>query len=204
MKSKRRVIQTQHTEPDYPTLQSHLANRRRFLAVAGASVAASAVAAACNRAMGTGPADAGTDPDPDAAPPQPDADIELLGAEPYPDYYTVRLPGTGELSAYLVDGGYASFYAVAVTYVTDSYHVLIDDLPGAQDVVRSTLAEHTYDSLNTAQGVTGAESDIRDALDAHCQTEHGQPATIEAVTLYISYLSPIVDIDGDMPFPSYP
>lgn len=207
MKSKRRVVQPQHTEPDYPTLQSHLASRRRFLTVAGASVAASAVAAACNRAMGTGPADAGAEPDaaPDAAPPGPDAiTIEIGGIEAEPSYFTVRIPVSSELSAYLMDGGYASFYVIAATYVADSYQVLQELMNGAQDVCRSTLEEFTYDALNTAQGITGAEQDLRDALDEFCEADHGQPATLEAVTLHISYLSPYADIDGDMAFPEYP
>jgi hypothetical protein len=202
MRSKRRVINAQHAEPDYPTLQSHLASRRRFLAVAGASVAASAVAAACNRSLGAGPGDAGTDPD--AAPPQPDATIEIGGVENGPDYFTLRIPVTDELSAYLADGGYASFYVIAATYVAESYQALLDDMSGAGDALRASLEEHTYDALSTAAGITGAEADLRDALDDFCEAEHGQAATIEAVTLYISYLSPVVDIGGDMAFPSYP
>jgi len=204
MKSKRRVVASEHSEPDYPTLQSHLASRRRFLTVAGASVAASAVAAACNRAMGVGPGDAGPEPDPDAAPPQPDATIEIGGVAPGPDYFTLRIPIEGELSAYLIDGGYASFYIIAATYVAESHQVLQDLTNGAQDVCRATLEELTYDALNTAEGVAGAEQDLRDALDNFCEAEHGYPATLEAVTLYISYLSPYADIGGDSAFPEYP
>lgn len=204
MKSKRRVIATQTTEPEYPTLRSHLASRRRFLTVAGASVAASAVAVACNRAMGAGPGDAGTNPEPDAAPPQPDATIEVMGVESVPDYFTLRIPVSNELSAYLIDGGYASFYVITATYVAETYQVLQELMNSAQDVCRSTLEDFTYDALNTAQGITGAEQDLRDALDEFCETEHGHPATLEAVTLHISYLSPYADIDGDSAIPEYP
>jgi len=214
MKSKHRVVKTEHTEPDYPTLQSHLSSRRKFLSYAGVTVAAGAVAAsalatACNRSLGAGPDDAGIDPDatppqPDATPPQPDATIEIGGVEPQPDYFTVRIPVSGELSAYLIDGGYASFYVIAATYWADSYHALVDTMTDAQDVCRVSLEEHTYDALNTAAGLTGAEADLRDALDDFCEGQHGQPATLEAVTLHISYLSPTADIGGDAPFPEYP
>jgi len=202
MKSKRRVVRAQAAEPDYPSLNQHQATRRKFLTYAGASLAAGAAWAACDRAMGAGDGDAGTDPD--AAAPQPDATIEIGGVTPGPDYFTVRIPVSGEVSAYLVDGGYASFYVIAATYNADSYTVLQNQMNGARDVCRSALEELTYDSLSTAQGVTGAEQDLRDALDELCEADHGQPATIEAATLYISYLSPYADIDGDMAFPQYP
>jgi hypothetical protein len=74
----------------------------------------------------------------------------------------------------------------------------------AQDVCRSTLEDFTYDALNTAQGITGAEQDLRDALDVFCEAEHGYSATLEAVTLHISYLSSYADIDGDSAGPEYP
>ncbi len=206
MKSKRLVVATQTAEPDYPTLRSHLASRRRFLTVVGASVAASAVAAACNRSMSAGTGDAGPDPDPepDAAPTQPEVTIEIGGVESLPDYFTLRIPVSNDLSAYLIDGGYASFYVVVATYVAESYQVLQDLMNDAQDVCRSTLEEFTYDALNTAQGITCAEQYLRDALDEFCEADHGQPATLEAVTLHISYLSPYADIDGDQAFPEYP
>ena len=52
--------------------------------------------------------------------------------------------------------------------------------------------------------ITGAEQDLRDALDVFCEAEHGYSATLEAVTLHISYLSTYADIDGDGAGPEYP
>jgi hypothetical protein len=216
MKSKPRVVQTQTAEPEYPSLQEHLASRRKFLTYAGVTVTAGALAAACNRSLGAGQPDASTEPDatppqpdatppqPDATPPQPDATIEIGGIEQQPDYFTVRIPVSGEVSAYLVDGGYASFYVIVATYWADSYDELQEHMADAQSVCRVTLEEHTYDALNTAAGITGAESDLRDALDDFCEVQHGQPATLEAVTLHISYLSPVAELGGDSPSPEYP
>jgi len=209
MKSKPRVVTTHTAKPEYPSLQEHLAGRREFLTYAGITVTASALTAACGRSLGAGATDASTEPDatvpqPDAVPPQPDATFEIPGVDQQPDYFTVRIPVSSEVSAYLVDGGYASFYVIVATYRADSYQELLDHMNDAQSVCRVTLEEHTYDALNTAAGITGAEADLRDALDDFCELQHGQPATLEAVTLHISYLSPVAEIGGDMPSPEYP
>lgn len=190
----KRVIQkfTRPQDAGYPSLQEHLTTRRRFLEVAGVAVAAGGLATACGRALGNeGEPDAGTPPPP--------------GVYPGPDFYTLRIPDEGDLYAYLIDGGSAQFYVELVTYRYDSFQALLNHIDDASSRARSTLQEHTYDSLSTAQGVIAAEDEIHEALDALVMElgAHGE-ATIEALTLHITYLDPEPIMMGDAPFPSYP
>lgn len=190
----KRVIRKsdQPREPGYPSLRSHLTTRRRFLEVAGVAVAAGGLATACGRPMGNQS--------------EPDASIpDAPGGDPGPDYFTLRIPGEGELYAYLIDGGSAQFYVELATYHQDSFQVLLDNFEDASNRARSILQEYTYDGLNTAQGVIGAEDDIHEALDALVMelSAHNE-ATIEALTLHITYLDPEPMMMGEAPFPSYP
>ncbi|MFH2010149.1 MAG: hypothetical protein ABI333_26360 [bacterium] len=205
MKKKTRVTTAVTPELGYPSLQEHLSTRRRFLGLAGASLAAGTLAAACNRAMGAGgDADAGPDPEPDATVPN-DVSIEIGGIEPEPDYYTLRIPVSGSSSAWLIDGGYAAFHVSLVTYAADSYQALLDNLGEAENRCRTTLQDFTYDGLNSATGITGAEEDLLETLDLYCQelNSHTYP-TIEALTLTLTELSPPAEIGGAAPEPSYP
>lgn len=199
----------------YPSLREHLATRRRFLGLAGAasaSVAAGGLFAACYRGLGSAPEpdaeaprpDART-PSPDASTPGPDAHVEMPGESPWPSYFTLRIPVDGNLSAYLVDGGYCTFYVELVTYIEASYLALMEHLDAAGDRCRNAIADFTYDTLSTAAGVASAEDDVHDELDALASelTQTTGP-TIEAVTVTISYLEPYAPIDGGMPEPSYP
>jgi len=182
----------QPQEPGYPSLQSHLTTRRRFLEVAGVAVAAGGLATACGRALGN-------EGEPDASTPTPP------GGDPGPDYYTMRIPDDGELYAYLIDGGSAQFYVELATYHYDSFGALADHIDDAASRARSTLQEYTYDSLNTAQGLIAAEDDLHEAMDALVMelSAHSE-ATIEALTLHITYLDPEPMMMGEAPFPSYP
>ena len=153
---------------EYPSLKEHLATRRRFLGVAGATLAAGGLAA-CTRSLSGEDGDAGVTPD--ARPNGPDATIATPGEAPYPDYYFVRIPAEGDLYVYLADGGYLTGYVEASTYSQASYLALLDHLDTAAERCRAALVDFTYDQLNTAAGVDMAEADLVDALDALCQED---------------------------------
>jgi hypothetical protein len=201
---------TVDTQTEYPSLREHLATRRRFLGVAGASLAVGTLHAACSRSMGSpGDGDATVPPDvtlplPDATVPHPDTG-PIDGGEQLPEYYIIRIPVTGELSAYLLDNGYAQFYVEVATYVLDTANALQEDMVAAEDACRPCVSEYTYDSLNTAAGVLACEEDLLTALDEHVMLAEGHTTpTVEHVTLTISYLEPYAEIGGAREAPSYP
>lgn len=184
-------------------------SRRRFLEVAGTSLAATGLLAACGRALGGMESDGGVDPDaeprPDGHVVHPDADIEILGDIEQPDYFILRIPDSGDLTAYLVDGGYCMFFVKVATYNADSYDALRENPSSAQQRCREIIADFTYEALDTAQGVADAEDDLLEALDSLCQELNGHSnPTLEAVTLHITYLDSQTHMDGGMPEPSYP
>jgi hypothetical protein len=156
------------------------------------AVAAGGLATACGRALAT-------DSEPDASIP------DAPGGDPGPNYYSLRIPGEGELYAYLIDGGSAQFYLEVATYRQDSYQALVDHFEDASTRARSTLQEHTYDGLSNAQGFIAAEDELHLELDALVMelNAHNE-ATIEALTLHITYLDPEPMMMGEAPFPSYP
>ncbi len=195
---------TRDEAAEYPSLREHLASRRRFLGLAGASLAAGALHAACNRSLGApGDPDA-TVPLPDATPPQPDTG-PVPGGERPPDYYTIRIPVSDDLSCYLMDEGYAQFYVEVVTYMLDSANALQENLSDAEEVCRQTVSEYTYDSLITAAGVTACEADLLTNLDELVMELEGHTdVTLEHATATFSYLEPYAEIGGAMGQPSYP
>jgi hypothetical protein len=196
-------------ETSYPTLQEHLKSRRQFLGLAGASVATSGLLLACGgRNIGQSPPDGGVGPDARTRPDGeigPDADTELMGDIAYPEYYLLRIPKTGDLVAYLMDGALCQFWVEVATYVAASYDALNADLDTAAERCRQTLVDFTHDELNTAQGVAAAEDDLVDAMDQLCQELlNHQDQTIEAVTLTITYLDPNGGMGGAPRSPDYP
>ncbi|MFC1482454.1 hypothetical protein ACFL51_01470 [Myxococcota bacterium] len=213
MARRRRIPSTDsQSTPEYPTLREHLTSRRRFLEIAGATIAASGLGAACDRGLGAGSDPDASTPQPDGSAPPPDGSVPpdashppVPGGEREPHYYTLRLPAQDSASAYLIDDGYAAFYVIAATYDEQSYEALAADLQQAVDRCRSTIEEYTYDELVTSQGVAAAEDDIVASLDVLCQelNNHTYP-TMEGVTLYLTMLEPSTDILGDMAEPSYP
>lgn len=197
----KRPIRQATTQPEqrYPSLKEHVANRRRFLAVAGASMAAGGLWAACTRGLGSG-----GEPGPDAHV-EPDADITILGDVEEPQYYLLRIPVTDDLSSYLADGGYCTFYVELATYTASSYDTLVAHMADAEERCRSVLQDFTYDNLNTAAGVASAEDDLLDGLDELVQELEGHTTpTLELVTLTISYLEPYEQMDGGIGLPEYP
>ena len=192
----------------YPSLKEHLATRRHFLGLTGAtgvSLAAGGLLGACTRHLGQSPDPDAQAPKPDAGSPSPDGHIDMPGEMPYPDYFTLRIPVESSLSAYLLDGGYCNFYVEMVTYVEATYLALFEHLATAGDRCRSVLEDLTYDTLSTAAGIAAAEEDLQDELDALVtELTLVQGATVEAVTLNILLLEPYAPMDGGMPEPSYP
>lgn len=209
MAKRKKQPTTVDTQTEYPSLREHLATRRRFLGVAGASLAVGTLHAACSRSMGSpGGEDATVTVSPDATIPLPDATVvhpPIDGGEQLPEYYIIRIPVIGELSAYLSDNGYAQFYVEVATYVLDTANALQEDMVAAEDACRPCVSEYTYDSLNTAAGVLACEEDLHTALDEHVMEAEGHTTpTVEHVTLTISYLEPYAEIGGAREAPDYP
>jgi hypothetical protein len=205
----RRPLGESHHAGAYPSLRQHMATRRRFLGLtgaAGATLATGSLLGACMRSLGATEGDDAGAPDartPDAR--TPDGHIEMPGEMPWPDYFTLRIPATNHISAYLVDGGYCGFFVELVTYEEPTYLSLLDHMSSAETRCRNTVSELTYDTLNTAAGISSAEDDLLDALDALAGELNGHTnPTIEAVTLTLVQLEPYAPIDGGMPQPSYP
>lgn len=186
----------------YPSLKEHLLDRRGFLKIAGTTLAATGLLA-CGRNLGTAGSDGGVDPD--ARSPEPDAEIEIPGGEPIPNYYNLRIPLEGELTAYLLDGGSCTFFVEMSTYDAGTFDALHMEMEQTKARCRSTLEDLTYDDLDSAEGVASAEDDLMEALNGLARELNNHDRdTVEAVTLTILYLTPEVEIDGDMPMPGYP
>ncbi len=196
--AKRSILKaTQEPTSSYPSLKEHLASRRRFLATAGASVAATGILAACSRGLGGGQ---GT-----GIEPGPDAEVTILGDIEEPHYYLLRVPVTGDISAYLADGGYCSFYVELATYAASTFDTLTQHMAEAETRCREVLQDFTYDGLNSAAGVASAEDDLLDGLDELVQQLEGHSdPTVEYTTLTISYLEPYEQLDGGIGMPEYP
>lgn len=189
-------------------------SRRRFLELAGVSLAGCGLMAACGRAVGSSDGDAGPDPLPDAGYPgpdsevlpQPDAYVDLVDAEvPDPGCYIHRIPATGDLLAYLLESGECSFYVKVYTCSAASFQALTDNPVQAQQACRMVISGFDYDTLDTAQGVAQAEDELLTALDELCQQLNGHSeTTIDKVVLIITYLDPDPTIMGIMASPEYP
>ncbi len=192
---------TSRPEQSYPSLKQHVANRRRFLAVAGASVAAGGLWAACTRGLGSAE---GIGPAPDAQV-GPDAEVFLAGDVAEPEYFLLRIPVSGDISAYLSDGGYCTFFVELATYSASTYDTLTQNMDEAADRCRALLVDYTYDGLSTAAGVAAAEDDLLGELDDLVgEIEGHNLPTVELVTLTISYLEPVEQLDGGIGEPQYP
>lgn len=198
MAPKRSPARRTDLNPGYPSLMEHVQatrqspSRRHFLGLAGATLAAGGLSA-CTRSMSIEDRR------------EPDASIEIGGAEQLPEYYTIRFPLEGDLSTWLMDGGYATFWVSAVTWHEASYQALLDLRAEAEQRLRATLADFAYDTLSTPAGATAAEDDLHETLDTFCQERcgHTEP-TMQTVTLTLTYLAPGDDLMGDMAEPEYP
>jgi hypothetical protein len=163
--------------------------RRRFLELTGGCLAAGTVWAACGRPLGG----------------ESEQEVEVPGDVEQPNYFTLRIPGEGEMTSYLYDGGMCVFYVELVTYEETVYSTLLDHPQEARDKCRTTIADFSYDQLDTGQGHTAAEDDLLDSLEVMArELTDAEGLTVEAVTLHIVSLEPHAPIDGGMPAPSYP
>lgn len=200
MVKKRIHKATRLADSGYPTLEEHMVSRRRFLELAGGclgSIAAGGFLAACGRGLGAVDGDAGTEPDGDT-PPIP-GDVEQ------PQYFTLRIPDSGNLTAYLYDGGMCVFYVEMATYSEPMYAALAANSPQAADACRTAIADFNYDELDTGQGRVAAEDDLLDSLETlGRRLAQNENLTVEAVTLHIVSLEPEVPIDGMMAVPRFP
>ena len=141
--------------------------------------------------------DGGVEPDSDTPP--------IPGDVQQPEYFLIRLPVQGELSAYLLEGGYARFYVEVATYSVPTRDGLQDYRNECEEECRRVVEERTYEELDSSQGILSAEDDlfveIEDILRERIQ---GGTVSLEAVTLNVTHLEPYAPIDGGMPQPSYP
>ncbi len=206
-RKKTRKIQSQQLERDagYPSLMDHLMSRRKFLSYAGVAAAAGGVAAACGRNLGTVEGDGGFDDKRVDGGTEPDSEIQMMGVIAEPEYYNLRIPESGETTAYLAEGGKCRFYVNAVTYSASTYELLRENPGGSQAATRKAIVGFTYDELKTDEGFDEAERAIYDSLlDLVEEWSDGEDAQIEAVSLFITHLEPELHIDGGDPEPEYP
>ena len=196
----------------YPSLGEHLATRRRFLEVMGASLTtAGGMLPGCQGSVGpgagedaaTGGPDASTWP-PDASAP-PDATVSLPGGQQWPGYYAIRIPRGHSLTATLMDRYRAIFQVDAATHDANSYQELLEHPLAAQDLCRDIVAEQTYEALNTPRGLAEAEDLLLAALDGLVMMLNGHDRlTIEMVALHITELEEQIVMPGELRRPSYP
>ncbi len=169
----------------YPTLSEHRASRRRFLQGSLAVVGAGALAVGCE---GFFPR-------------------QLDGAMPEPNYHACRFPESPEDRAvWLLDGGYARFYAVAMTYDEDVALWAQDERDALTDRIADELSDCTYDELSTASGRTAVCNRLRLLLDDAYNENTGDVASgwIQDVELTFTQLDAPEVMGGVAPEPSYP
>lgn len=172
----------------YPTLSEHREargpSRRAFLATGLAAAGAGALVTGCPGFFG-----------------QVDGDI----AEP--TWARIRFPAEPDDHAvYLMDNGYARFYAVAVTWTEDVAMFAQDERAALLPRLAAVLAESTYDELNTPVGLDAAADRMRDELDAAYNENTGDVGEgwFEYVDLVLTRLDAPVEIGGVAPEPSFP
>jgi len=185
---KIRRLRRYDADADYPSLDDHRVARRRFLAGSAVMLGAGALATACGRPFGS------------------QEPYELDGGVEQPDYYTVRLPATDDRAVYLIDGGYARFYAVALTWHKDCSLFAVDARDRLTDLVADDLAGRTFDELATASGVVAVATQHRALLNAAYEQDTGEvPGDwFHDLELVLTHLDP-GDLMGGVPMePSYP
>jgi len=169
----------------YPTLAEHRTSRRRFLQGGLAVVGGGVLATACPGFFGG----------------------QIDGAMVEPQYTYCRFPADPEDRAvWLTDGGYARFYAVALTFHEDVALFVEDDRAALTDLISDELSASTYDDLSTAAGLSAACSRIRALLDDAYNQDTGDTATgwFENVEVIFTLLDAPVIMAGVAPDPSYP
>ena len=99
----------------------------------------------------------------------------------------------------------AIFHVDAATYDSDTYQTLLAHQEEAQNVCLDVVSQHTYESLNSPQGMAAAEDALLTALDELVMTldGHDQP-TIEMVALHVTDFEENDVMPGAMRKPAYP
>lgn len=174
-------------DADYPSLDEHRAARRRFLAGGAVVLGAGALATACGRPFWSD-------------------EQQLDGAQEQPDYYTVRFPVSDDRAVYLMDGGYARFYAVAMTWHEDCHLFAVDAREQLTDLFADDLAGRTVDELSTATGVDAVASQLCAQLNAAYEQDTGEvPGDwFHDLELVLTQLDPGELMGGVPVSPSYP
>lgn len=193
MRKRKRSPACRSVAPTYPSLGEHCAARRRFLTTAGVTVGSGVLWAACGRPFGIG-GEREQEPMP--------------GAVEEPGYHVIRIPAEpGDRATYLIDGGYARFYAQAVTYHLDCASFATDAREDLADRFSRELAERTYDELASAAGLQAVEGRLRELLDEAYNQDTGDSgsdwfADVELIFVRLDAPEPIGGLAG--PEPEYP
>jgi len=169
---------------DYPSLNEHRASRRRFLQGSLAVMGAGALATACPGFIG-----------------------QVAGGIQPPDYFPCRFPqAPDDRAVWLMDGAYARFYVVALTYHEDVAFFAEDQRAALTDRLANELAASTYDELSTPSGHAAASERLRALLDDAYNENTGDIATgwFETAELTLTVLNPPELLAGAAPEPSYP
>jgi hypothetical protein len=178
-------------KPEYPSLAEHRQSRRQFLAVGGLAAGAGVLASACGRMF----------------PWLDDDDTVTLGGVPEePTYRRIRLPAEpGERGTYLIDSGYASFWAVALTYDLDCGLFAVDHVDALADALVPVISGCTYEQLLDPNVVANLQPALLEALDAVYHEDTGDVGQwFTAVELTLTRLDAPQELGGVAPEPSYP
>lgn len=146
--------------PGYPSLDDHRASRRRFLTGSAAVLGAGALASACGRAFFS------------------DNHNNVDGGIELPSYYTIRFPAEpDDRAVWLIDGGFARFYAVALTYHEDCAVYASDTLDALCDLFHDEIADHTFEELDSVSGVSAIATTLREILNQTYNDDTAQTGT---------------------------
>lgn len=152
----------------YPSLAEHRSSRRRFLQGSLAVMGAGALATACPGFFG-----------------------QVSGGVQQPEYHSCRFPKSGDdRGVWLMDGAYARFYVVGLTYHEDVAFFVEDQQADLTDQLADELATSTYDELSTPSGYDAVRYRLAAVLDAAYNENTGDVATgwFETVELTVTRL----------------
>jgi hypothetical protein len=188
---KRRKVTSYQGDQVYPSLSEFQTTRRTLLA-GGLLLGTGAALGGCIRSLG-----------------QNDGNHEGLGGVvEQPGYFTVRLPpDPDDVGVYLVDGGYARFYVVVLTYLEDSARYLTDQRATLVEALSAEVGEETYEALQNAQSLAALEERLLTLLDDQYATSSGTGGTgwYTELTLTLTRLDAPVALGGiDGGTPEYP
>jgi hypothetical protein len=189
---KRRQVTAYQGDRVYPSLSEFQATRRTLLA-GGLLLGGGVALGGCLRSLGLD--DEGHFEGPG-------------GVVQEPGYYTVRLPPEPDDAAvYLVDGGFARFHVVVLTYLEECAQYLGDQRATLVDALSAEVGEETYESLQNAQSVAALEERLLTLLDGKYAASTGSSGAgwFTELTLTLTRLDAPVELGGvDGGSPEYP